>query len=69
MKTYNFTILKDKLKVAMVTNSLTVLYFIKYKDGNKLGLRRRTVNFKRLDASKIVLNENDAKKMYEFKIV
>ena len=69
MKFYNFTIVKNGKKTLMAISSPLAHHVIVYKDGNKLGLRRRTVNFKRLDASKIVLNENDAKKMYEFKIV
>ena len=66
MKLFAFTILKDGIKTKMATNSPLVYYYILYKDKNKLGLRKRTAMWQKLDQSKIVLNEKDVRKIYDF---
>jgi len=69
MKLTKYTILQYGKKVTMATNSQVVGYAIRYKDGNKLGLKKRTLHHKRLLDSKIVLGEKELKNIYNIKQV
>jgi hypothetical protein len=43
MKVYEYFIMRDSKKVKMVTNVKKGRDLVLYKDGNKLGLRKRTI--------------------------